>query len=150
MALVTELDLPAFDYTDAELRGQRFHEAMRELRAQGWLAAAPLGYFVLDREAGGFFLRTRSADVPGHEDRARCSGSTTGRCYEEIARNILHINGADHRAAAQPREPGVHAARGRALAPGDARVPRRSSWRRRRQRRAASSWRPSRSRTRRW
>ena len=50
---------PAFDYTDPALRGERFHEAMRELQRPGWLAAGPYGYMVLDREAGECFLRTR-------------------------------------------------------------------------------------------
>jgi len=41
MALVSELQLPGFDYTDPSLRGERFHEAMRKLRARGWLASGP-------------------------------------------------------------------------------------------------------------
>ncbi len=65
MPLVTDLDLPAFDYTDAELHGPRFHAEMRELLAQGWLAATPLGFAVLEREAASFFLRSRSAEFPG-------------------------------------------------------------------------------------
>src|SRR5436189_7914 len=59
MALVSELELPAFDLTEQTLRGERFHEAMRQLRAQGWLARNPYGYVVLDRESGEFFLRPR-------------------------------------------------------------------------------------------
>jgi len=35
MALVTELELPEFDYLDPTLRGDRFHARMRELRGQG-------------------------------------------------------------------------------------------------------------------
>ncbi len=65
MALVGELELASFDYTDPELKGERFHTAMSELAAEGWLAAGPYGYVVLDREAGEFFLRTRSAIFPG-------------------------------------------------------------------------------------
>ena len=57
--------MQSFDYTDPDLKGERFHTAMRELAAQGWLAAGPYGYVVLDREAGEFFLRTRSAIFPG-------------------------------------------------------------------------------------
>jgi len=59
--LVSDLELPAFDHTDPSLRGERFHEEMARLRAQGWLAQHPFGYMALDREAGEFFLRTRSA-----------------------------------------------------------------------------------------
>ncbi|HEX4806166.1 MAG TPA: cytochrome P450 [Conexibacter sp.] len=95
MTLVTDLDLPAFDYTDAELHGPRFHATMRELRAQSWLASTPLGYVVLEREAAGFFLRSRSAAFPGMKI-AEIFGIEDGPLYEEMRRNILHINGADH------------------------------------------------------
>ena len=43
MTLVSELELPGFDYTDPSLRGERFHEAMGEVRAAGWLASGPHG-----------------------------------------------------------------------------------------------------------
>jgi cytochrome P450 len=95
MTLVTDLDLPAFDYTDAELHGSRFHETMRALRAQGWLASTPLGFVVLEREAAAFFLRSRSAEFPGMKI-AEIFGIDDGPLYEEMRRNILHINGADH------------------------------------------------------
>ncbi len=93
--LVTDLDLPAFDYTDAELHGPRFHATIGELRAQGWLASTPLGFVVLEREAAGFFLRSRSAEFPGMKI-AEIFGIEDGPLYEEMLRNILHINGADH------------------------------------------------------
>ena len=95
MTLVTELELPAFDYTEATLRGERFHEAMAELRAQGWLAQGPFGYIVLDRESAEFFLRTRSAIFPGMKI-AEIFGVTEGPLYEQMRRNILHVNGPDH------------------------------------------------------
>jgi cytochrome P450 len=95
MPLVSELELPWFDHTDAELRGERFHAAMADVRAQGWLAQAPFGYMVLDREAGEFFLRTRSAIFPGMKI-AEIFGVSDGPLYEEMKRNILHINGKDH------------------------------------------------------
>ena len=93
--LVSELELPAFDHTDPSLRGERFHEAMAELRANGWLARHPFGYMVLDREAGEFFLRTRSAIFPGMKI-AEIFDVTEGPLYEQMKRNILHVNGADH------------------------------------------------------
>jgi cytochrome P450 len=95
MTLVGELDLPDFDYTDPRLRGPRFHAAMRELRKEGWLARTPLGYLVLDREACELFLRTRSAVFPGMKI-AEIFGVQEGPLYEEMRRNILHINGPDH------------------------------------------------------
>jgi cytochrome P450 len=95
MTLVTDLELPDLDYNDPRLRGPRFHTAMRELREQGWLATGPFGYVVLDREASEHFLRTRSAIFPGMKI-AEIFGVTEGPLYEEMRRNILHINGADH------------------------------------------------------
>ncbi|HTA37105.1 MAG TPA: cytochrome P450 [Solirubrobacteraceae bacterium] len=102
MTLVSELDLPSFDHTDAAMRGERFHRAMADVRAQsvasdgdGWLARSPFGYMTLDREAGEFFLRTRSAIFPGMKI-AEIFGVTDGPLYEQMRRNILHVNGADH------------------------------------------------------
>lgn len=93
--LVTELDLPALDYTDAELHGPRFHATMAQLRAQGWLAATPLGVVVLEREAASFFLRTRAAEFPGMKI-AELFAIEEGPLLEEMRRNILHLNGPDH------------------------------------------------------
>jgi cytochrome P450 len=147
MALVGELELASFDYTDPALAGERFHEAMRELWTQSapsgagagasdadageagaasdrggqvgvgagasdahageagagadwagghrWLARGPYGYVVLDREAGEFFLRTRSAIFPGMKI-AELFGVTEGPLWEEMRANILHVNGPDH------------------------------------------------------
>ncbi len=95
MALVSDLDLPAFDYTDPSLRGESFHAAMAEVRSQGWLAEGPFGYMVLDRESAEFFLRTRSAIFPGMKI-AEIFGVTEGPLYEQMRRNILHVNGPDH------------------------------------------------------
>ncbi len=95
MTLVGDLELPGFDYTDPLMRGPRFHAQLRELRAQGWLATGPYGYVVLEREACEFFLRTRAAVFPGMKI-AEIFGVEEGPLYEEMRRNILHINGSDH------------------------------------------------------
>src|SRR5271165_7377201 len=95
MALVSELELPAFDHTDPSMRGERFHRAMGELRERGWLAQGPYGYMVLDHEAGEFFLRTRSAIFPGMKI-AEIFDVTEGPLYEQMKHNILHVNGPDH------------------------------------------------------
>src|SRR4051812_32370322 len=96
MALVSELELPPFDFMDASLRGDRFHETMASLRGRGWLAAGELGFFVLDREASEFILRSKKVKFPGLQV-AEVFGVTEGPLYEEIARNILNIDGDDHR-----------------------------------------------------
>jgi cytochrome P450 len=95
--LAAELDLPSFDHTDASLRGARYREAMTELRGRdGWLAASPFGFIVLDREAGEFFLRTKAAVFPGLTI-ADLFGITDGPLRAEIVRNIINVNGDDHR-----------------------------------------------------
>jgi cytochrome P450 len=102
MTLVSELELPSFDPTDTEMRGERFHAAMAEVRAQAaagegpdWLVRSPFGFMTLDREAGEFFLRTRSAIFPGMKI-AEIFGVAEGALYEQMRRNILHVNGSDH------------------------------------------------------
>ncbi len=96
MPLATDLDLPFLDTADESLRGEAFHAAMKELRSHGWLARGPFdGFIVLDRESAEFFLRTRAAIFPGMRI-AEIFGVTEGPLYEEMKRNILHINGADH------------------------------------------------------
>jgi len=97
VTLAAELELPAFDHTDAELRGDRYRAAMAELEGHdGWLASSPFGYIVLDRAAGEFFLRTRAAVFPGLTI-ADLFGVTEGPLREEIVKNIININGGDHR-----------------------------------------------------
>ena len=51
---------------------------------------------MLDREAATFFLRTKSATFPGMKI-AELFGVEDGPLYEEMRRNILHVNGDDHR-----------------------------------------------------
>ncbi|HYP47302.1 MAG TPA: cytochrome P450 [Thermoleophilaceae bacterium] len=96
MAMVSELELPEFDYLDTTLRGQRFHDTMHTLRERSWIATSPLGFFVLEREAAAFFLRTKSASFPGMKI-AELFGIEDGPLYEEMQRNILHLNGDEHR-----------------------------------------------------
>ncbi len=95
MTAAAALNLPEFDPADVTLNGVAFHETMRDLAAQSWLARIPLGYLTLDREAGEFFLRTRKATFPG-QLIAELNGIDGGPLREEIDRNILHIDGADH------------------------------------------------------
>ena len=97
MTTVAELELPAFDYTDPSLTGERFHEAMGELRQRSWVARAePVGWFVLDREAVTFFLRSQSATFPGRK-LLEVQGVTSGPLYERLKGNLLDLDGDDHR-----------------------------------------------------
>ena len=95
MTAAASLALPDFDPTDVTLNGAAFHDTMQSLAAQSWLARIPLGYMTLDREAGEFFLRTRKATFPG-QLIAELSGIEDGPLRQEIDRNILHVDGADH------------------------------------------------------
>jgi cytochrome P450 len=95
-AAVTELELPELDFFDVGLKGERFHRAMDELSQAGWLAGSPVGYFVLDRESAAFFLRTKAATFPGMKI-AEMFEVPEGALLEQMRRNILHINGDDHR-----------------------------------------------------
>jgi cytochrome P450 len=89
------LDLPELDIADPALKGPGFHALMTRTAQESWLARLPLGYLILDREAGEFFLRTRSATFPG-QMIAELYGIESGPLREEIDRNILHIDGPDH------------------------------------------------------
>jgi cytochrome P450 len=92
----SELDLPDFDTTDTTLHGEQFHAVMAALASRSWLARTPLGYATLDRESGEYFLRSRDATFPGQKI-AELFAIDDGPLREEIDRNILHIDGDDHR-----------------------------------------------------
>ncbi len=95
--LAGDLELPTFDYTDPGLRGEIYRGAMAGIEAyDGWLAAGPFGYIVLDREAGEFFLRTKHAVFPGLTI-AELFSIDDGPLHEEIVNNIINVNGDDHR-----------------------------------------------------
>jgi cytochrome P450 len=93
---LAELELPDFDELDPGLRGPAFDERMSELAGEGWLARARLGFVVLDREAGEFFLRSKQVMFPG-KALAEMFEMKEGALGEEVARNILHLEDADHR-----------------------------------------------------
>ena len=97
MPLVTELELPQLNHADPELRGERYRAAMAALEGyDGWLAANPFGFTVLDREAGEFFLRSKEVIFPGLTI-AELFGITEGPLHEEFVKNIITLEGADHR-----------------------------------------------------
>jgi cytochrome P450 len=93
---LAELDLPEFDELDPSLRGPAFDARMAELAERSWIARAKLGYVVLDREGGEHFLRSKQTSFPG-KALADLFEMKEGALGEEVARNILHLDGADHR-----------------------------------------------------
>jgi cytochrome P450 len=96
VAIVTELELPVFDYSAPDLTGEIYHRRLAVVGEQGWLAQGPLSYVVLDREAGEFFLRSRATAFPGREI-AEMFGITSGPLWEQIDANILNQSGDRHR-----------------------------------------------------
>src|ERR1051325_10108639 len=70
MDLVSELDLPAFDYSAPDFSADQYHQQLAETRQRGWLAKSPLAYIVLDHDAGEFFLRSRKTAFPGRQPAA--------------------------------------------------------------------------------
>ena len=96
MNLVSELDLPAFDYTAQDFSADRYHQRLAETRQRGWLAKSPLAYIVLDHDAGEFFLRSRKTAFPGRQI-AEFFGVTSGLLAEHIDANILNLSGKQHR-----------------------------------------------------
>jgi cytochrome P450 len=96
MNLVSELDLPAFDYSAADFSADRYHQQLAEIRQRGWLARSPLAYIVLDHDAGEFFLRSRKTAFPGRQI-AEFFGVTGGPLAEHIDANILNLSGDQHR-----------------------------------------------------
>ena len=97
MADVAELDVPTLAYDDPALTGPNFHAVMHDLRERHWLARAePIGWFVLDREAASFFLRTPKATFPGRL-MLEIQGVKSGPLYERLKNNLLDLDGDHHR-----------------------------------------------------
>ena len=96
MTIVSELDLPAFDYAAPDFSADRYHQQLAETRRQGWLAKSPLAYIVLDRDSGEFFLRSRATAFPGRQI-AEFFGVSGGPLAEHIDANILNLTGEQHR-----------------------------------------------------
>jgi len=96
MNLVSDLDLPVFDYTAPDFSADRYHQQLAETSQQGWLAKSPLAYIVLDHDSGEFFLRSRATAFPGRQI-AEFFGVTGGPLADHIDANILNLTGEQHR-----------------------------------------------------
>ena len=96
MTLVSDLDLPAFDYTAPDFSADRYHQQLAETSQQGWLAKSPLAYIVLDHDSGEYFLRSRATAFPGRQI-AEFFGVTGGPLADHIDANILNLTGEQHR-----------------------------------------------------
>jgi cytochrome P450 len=95
-AALAELELPSYDEMDPGLRGPEFDRRMAELADESWIVRGNLAYVILDRESGEHFLRSKQATFPG-KALAEMFEMKAGALGEEVARNILHIDGDDHR-----------------------------------------------------
>ncbi len=92
MNLVSDLDLPVFDYSAPDFSADRYHQQLAETSQQGWLAKSPLAYIVLDHDSGEFFLRSRATAFPGRQI-AEFFGVTGGPLADHIDANILNLTG---------------------------------------------------------
>ncbi len=97
---LADLDLPEFPLPGPEVRGEAWHELMdgvvEDAADNGlWLARNPIATLVADREAGEFFLRSRSARFPG-EYLYDVFGIKEGPLYEQIRHNLLNSEGDRH------------------------------------------------------
>lgn len=93
---LTDLDLPEFNELDPALRGQAFDERMAELARESWIVRGVVSHVVLDHEAGELLLRSRDTAFPARF-LADLFDMKSGALGEEVARNILHLQDADHR-----------------------------------------------------
>ncbi len=96
MNLVSDLELPVFDYSAPDFSADRYHQQLAETSQQGWLAKSPLAYIVLDHDSGEFFLRSRATAFPGRQI-AEFFGVTGGPLADHIDANILNLTGEQHR-----------------------------------------------------
>jgi cytochrome P450 len=96
MNLVSDLDLPEFDYSAADFSADKYHGQLAEIRRRGWLARSPLAFIVLDHDSGEFFLRSRATAFPGRQI-AEFFGVTDGPLAAHIDANILNLGGEQHR-----------------------------------------------------
>lgn len=97
MPQVDELDLPVLSFEDLLLTGEDFHRLMNGLRRRHWIAKVDgLGYVVLDREAVELVMRSRHARMPAVEI-IELQGITTGPIHEQLAGNLINLQGEGHR-----------------------------------------------------
>ena len=87
MNLVSDLELPAFDYAARDVPADRYHQQLADISRQGWLAKPPLAYIVLDDDSGEFLLRSRATASPGRQV-AEFIGVTGGYPADHIDANI--------------------------------------------------------------
>jgi cytochrome P450 len=96
MNLVSELDLPVFDYTAADFTADTYHLQLARMGQRHWLARSPLAYIVLDHESGEFFLRSKATAFPGRQI-AEYFGVTAGPLAAHVDANLLNLTGEQHR-----------------------------------------------------
>ena len=96
MNLVSDLDLPVFDFSAPDFSADGYHQQLRETGQQGWLVKSPLAYIVLEHDSGEFFLRSRATAFPGRQI-AEFFGVTGGPLADHIDANILNLTGEQHR-----------------------------------------------------
>src|SRR5579859_2811823 len=69
---------------------------MAELARESWIVKGMVSHVVLDREAGELLLRSKDTAFPARF-LVDLFDMRSGALGEEVARNILHLDAADHR-----------------------------------------------------
>ncbi len=96
MTTPADLSLPVFDSIGEDPRGEAFHERMRELSDESWIATSPQGWLIiLDRKAADHFLRSKEVVFPSAVV-AEAFGITEGPLGDAIRKNLISTEGADH------------------------------------------------------
>jgi cytochrome P450 len=93
---IDEMELPLLDLAQAEMYGQRFHDALADARESSWLVRNHFGVSVLERQAAEFFLKSPLLDFPGTA-MLELMGVSDGPIHRVMQRGLLGRSGADHK-----------------------------------------------------
>jgi cytochrome P450 len=96
MPNVTELDLPEFEYFDPTLPGPRLHRVLRELREKHWIARAPFGFLVLDRDVIQEILRDPVLAAPLRDVFELIGIRDEGFLHRRVNEALESTTGATH------------------------------------------------------
>ena len=95
MTVVFQLDLPQVDFDDPTLRGDRFHDVLRDLRERHWLARTEVGVLVLDRTVAVEVLRDRRLAFPALQ-LLQLQGITRGSVWDRTVNGLMVQKGEPH------------------------------------------------------
>jgi cytochrome P450 len=89
------LDLLEIDHLDPTLRGERFHDVLRDAAARGWLARTGVGFLVLERDLGIEILRDHRLAFPALQ-MLLLQGVSEGPIWERTVNGMMVKVGEPH------------------------------------------------------